>query len=278
MSDFSYQSGSSDFEIIYNISKKYPTKTKYVVYNKPYIIPDRNVNSSVHSDVSSKASKTKTSSEYQLIDRSLRRAKSEIQDIVLCNPFDMFATFTFNDSTKNTKKFGYTVHDRQNPTELKKVMSNWLKSQQKLHGKFDYIIVAEYHKDGESIHFHAMLNGYKGRLVDSGLKDKGKIIWNIPGYKAGHSTIKMINQTPDDIGRIGSYVTKYITKDMPLFSGKKRYWCSRGFDRPAKSHNETLPSVDLFTNVYETEFYTIYEFPNLQILPVDKLHQQLLAH
>ena len=123
-----------------------------------------------------------------------------------------------------------------------------------------------------------MLNGYNGRLVDSGLKDKGNIIWNVPGYKAGHSTIKMINQTPDDIGRIGSYVTKYITKDMPLFSGKKRYWCSRGFDRPVKSHNETLPPVNLFTNIYKTEFYTIYEFPNSMLSVVDQPDRKSFVH
>jgi len=273
--EFKYTSGSSQFEIIYSISKQYPHKTKHVVYNKPYLVPDKNSKLPTNNK---KEKNKKQSSEFQRVDRSLRRAKSEIQDIVLCNKFDMFATFTFNGDEKNSKKFGYTVHDRQDPSELKRVMSNWLKSQQKTHGKFDYIIVPEYHKDGKSVHFHALLNGYSGLLADSGLKDKGQIIWNVSSYKAGHSTIKIIHQTTDDIGRLGSYVTKYITKDMPLFAGKKRYWCSRGFDRPIKTHNSLIPPVDLFTNIYRTEFYTIYEFPNWMPLPLDKIDQQPLVH
>jgi hypothetical protein len=226
-----------------------------------------------------KKSAKKDTSEFQKIDRSLRRAKSEIQDIVLCNKFDMFATFTFNGDSKNTEKFGYTVHDRQNPSELKKVMSNWLKSQQKQHGKFDYVIVPEYHKDGKSIHFHALLYGYAGNLTDSGVRHNGQIVWNIAGFRAGHSTVKKIRQSNDDIGRLSSYVTKYITKDMPLFAGKKRYWCSRGFDRPTKAHNQPMPPVDLFTNVYKTEFYTIFEFPNLTLKKeILQPYQQIFDH
>jgi hypothetical protein len=68
------------------------------------------------------------------------------------------------------------------------------------------------------------------------------------------------------------------TEDMPLFSGKKRYWCSRGFDRPVKSRNLPLPPVDLFTNVHKAEFYTIYEFPNLFPAPVDKIDRRLFVH
>ncbi|HSW77923.1 MAG TPA: hypothetical protein VLG36_03935 [Candidatus Chromulinivoraceae bacterium] len=257
--EYSYTSGTSQFEIIYSISKEYPHKTKHVVYHKPYLIPDKTM---IIPGKKKKRATNKTS-DFQKIDRSLRRAKSEIQDIVLCNKFDMFATFTFNGDTKNVDKFGYTVHDRQNPSELKNVMSNWLKSQQKQHGRFDYVIVPEYHKDGKSIHFHALFYGYNGMLTDGGIQDKGQTVWNIASYKAGHSTVKMIRQTSDDIGRIGSYVTKYITKDMPLFAGKKRYWCSRGFARPTKGHNLPLPAVDLFTHTYKTEFYTIYEFPKI---------------
>lgn len=273
--EFLYTSGTSQFEIIYSITKEYPHKTKHIVYNKPYLLPEKQKGAQ-----GAKNKRTaKRKADYKAIDRGLRRAKSEIQDIVLCNKFDMFATFTFNGDKKNVKKFGYTIHDRKNPDELKKVMSNWLKSQQKQHGKFDYIIVPEYHKDGESIHFHALLYGYSGMLKDSGVRHNDKVVYNIPGYKAGHSTVKTIDQSAQDMGRLGSYVTKYITKEMPLFAGKKRYWCSRGFERPLKSHNATLPPVDLFTHVYKTEFYTIYEFPTLsEVRPPDKSYRRLFAH
>jgi len=30
----------------------------------------------------------------------------------------------------------------------------------------------------------------------------------------------------------GFYLTKYLRKDMPSFSNKKRYWASRGLNKP----------------------------------------------
>lgn len=255
-----------DYKIIYSISKKYPTHTKYVVYNQPYSIPIIKTGETEKLPLSIRklwSDKPKTS-EYQLLDRSMRRAKTEIKDIILCNKFDMFATFTFNGDEKNVEKFGYTVHNRQDPNELKAVMSKWLKAQRRKYGKFEYIIVPEFHKDGRSLHFHALFNGYKGNLADSGQYKNGRKIWHISGYSHGHSSIVKIKQTTQDVGRVGSYLTKYVTKDMPTFGNKKRYWCSTRFERPVKSLNHTLPSVDLFTKIYRAQEYTIYEFPYIK--------------
>lgn len=254
-----------DYKIIYSISKKYPTHTKYVVYNQPYAIPIIKTGETEKLPLSIRklwSDKPKTS-EYQLVDRSMRRAKTEIKDIILCNKFDMFATFTFNGDEKNVEKFGYTVHDRQDPNELKSVMAKWLKAQKRKYGKFEYIIVPEFHKDGKSLHFHALFNGYRGELADSGQYNNGRKIWLIDSYNHGHSTIVKIKQTTQDIGRVSSYLTKYITKDMPTFGNKKRYWCSTCFRRPEKQLNPRIPEIDLFTACYVAKEYTIYEFPRM---------------
>lgn len=254
-----------DYKIIYSISKKYPTHTKYVVYNQPYSIPIIRAGDPEKLPLSIRkllSDRPKTS-EYQLADRSMRRAKTEIKDIILCNKFDMFATFTFNGDEKNIEKFGYTVHNRQDPNELKVVMAKWLKAQRRKYGRFEYIIVPEFHKDGRSLHFHALFNGYKGNLTDTGHLNNSRVVWNIDNFNHGHSSIVKIRQTAKDIGRVSSYLTKYVTKDMPTFGSKKRYWCSTRFERPEKSLNAPLPSIDLFTKLYETQEYTIYEFPHI---------------
>jgi len=160
---------------------------------------------------------------------SLKRTKRTIADLVLCNKFDMFATFTFD-----PKK----VKDRLDPDCCKTVMQTWLSNQRKIHGKFDYLIVPEFHKKG-GLHFHALLKNYNGKLTDSGKKKHGRKIYNIASYKSGFSTVVFV----DHVGKVSSYVRKYITKDMPRFSNKKRYWCSTGLQRPLIDWNSGVADM-----------------------------------
>lgn len=157
------------------------------------------------------------------IERSIRRTKKKIADYMLCNDFDLFATFTF-DKLK--------VKDRNDISDLKKRMSLWLKNQQKRIGKFKYLIVSEFHKDG-AIHFHAVLAGYKGVLVDSGVRAHGHGVFNIKGYRLGFTNVQKIYDTDKTL----YYLRKYITKDMPLISGKHRYWASHDLARPVVVYN-----------------------------------------
>lgn len=193
------------------------------------------------------------------LDDSLRRTKTVISDIVIANQFDGFATFTFNGTKKYSKKYGYAITDRSNPDECKKKMSKWLKNQRELHGSFGYLIVPEWHKDNKSLHFHALIKGYRGNIKPSGKIKYGKPIYNIESYKLGHSTLETIVQTPDDHARVASYVKKYIVKDMPMFKGKKRYWCSNGLIRPEIIHN---PNLDVFT---QDKFTKVYQRNNIEI-------------
>lgn len=163
-------------------------------------------------------------------ERSVRKTRRSIKDYVLCNPFEHFATFTF-------------AKDRQDLSRCKSKMSNWISGQRKTHGKFSYLIVPELHKDGESLHFHALLGGFKGKVARSLNADgseksiKGRAAYHLPGYRLGFSDVKIVDKEDNTSTRVASYIQKYITKDMPIFPGKKRYWCSRGLAKPKYEDN-----------------------------------------
>lgn len=67
-------------------------------------------------------------------------------------------------------------------------MNDWLKNRKKKYGRFDYIFIPERHKDG-CIHFHGVTGGFKGEVVDSGVRDKGHIVYNCSDWRFGFSTI-----------------------------------------------------------------------------------------
>lgn len=163
------------------------------------------------------------------LERSLRRSKKLIRDYALCNDFDMFATFTF-------------ATDRQDIDKTKQRMSDWLKNQRNRNGKFRYIIVPEFHKDGVSLHFHALFGGYDGKIEQAinpktgkQLTQNGRAVYQLSGYTLGFNNIKLLGTNIEDKQKVSSYIQKYITKDMPIFHGRQRYWASKGL---------TLPNVE----------------------------------
>jgi hypothetical protein len=151
-------------------------------------------------------------------ERSLRRTRTLLTDLVLSNDFNMFGTLTFNPSKS----------DRTNPQAVKTQMGNWLRNQRKRNGKFNYILVPEFHKDGEAIHFHALFNDYPGQLIDSGKRKNGNVLYNIRGYTLGFTSLEIIRNK----ARVSSYIQKYIKKDMTQLFGKRRFWASTGLNRP----------------------------------------------
>lgn len=160
----------------------------------------------------------------ETIARSVRRSRVLISDYVLCNKFDMWCTFTFNKQK----------HDRQDVNHCKSVMQLWLERRKRKNHAFKYLIVPEYHKDG-ALHFHALISGYNGTLKATKLKTKtNKIVHVITGYRAGNAQAVFID---DDYDRIIGYLKKYITKDMPLLYGKRRFWCSTNLNKPIKTRN-----------------------------------------
>lgn len=196
-----------------------------------------------------------TTSHEDKQERTKQRAYVAIKDIVLCNVFDLFATFTFKSG-------------RSDPDLCKTKMNGWLKRQRKLDKSFQYVLVPELHKDGTSLHFHALISGYSGRIVRAAnprtgrlLVKRGREVYDFPNYTLGHSEVYLIGKTEEDRVKSGFYLLKYIKKELPEFGNKKRYWSSRGLNKPAVVDNppewylETEPDRKFLTSYGEFLYF-----------------------
>jgi len=189
-------------------------------------------------------------------ERSIRRSQRRVSDYVLCNHFDLFATITF-------------ATDRYNIEHSKAKLNTWLKNQRDRNGKFGYVIVPEYHKDG-ALHFHGVFSNYSGKLKQSynsktgqPLISNGKYVYEFEEYKSGFTKVQYIADTPEDHAKVGGYIRKYITKDMVSIFSKKRYWTSQGLKTPIQEDNPTWHSELKPDYVYENEYGKIYTYTNL---------------
>lgn len=217
----------TDSKVIQDVVKVYPDHMKIVIYHRGYKLQ-------LSAQKSPQAESERANKKEDNLHRSLRRTKENFKDIILANRFEHFMTFTFDKSK----------HNRYDVNHCKSVMSSWLNRQRARHSPdLQYIIVPELHKDG-AIHFHALVNNFRGQLnpvlnkkTGEQLKSKsGALVFDIPGYRAGK--IRSALQLTDDYDAISAYMMKqYMTKDMPLIHGRRRYWCSQNLKRPEKHVN-----------------------------------------
>lgn len=241
-------------ETIISIAKIYPRKTRIFVY--PNLTKRLYDNLEPHDKSKSltHSHDLDTPDPYYFgnVQRSIRRTRTIISDLVQCNDFELFVTFTF-------------AQDRQDIEKSKQKMQNWLHSQQKQINKINkstsqslpqlkYLIVPEFHKDGKSIHFHALISGLPlDKLTKANIRQRGREVYNISAYHKGFTTAVFI----DNHEKVANYIRKYITKDMPQFHGRKRYWRSLNLDIPKVVRNH-LPDPS-YREVYKNHLYSIYE-------------------
>ena len=238
--------------------KTYKYSTEIYIPNNPYEKLEEGY------ELSSKPSASNAppvaTSEEDKQERSKRRAYTAVKDIALSNVFELFATFTFKEG-------------RDDPDLCKQKMNGWLKRQRKHDKSFQYVIVSEFHKDGVSLHFHALIAGYKGKLVrainpktNRPLVKRRREVYDFPSYTLGHSEVYEIGEREEDRIRSGFYLLKYIKKDMPSFKNKKRFWSSRGLSRPFTIDN---PEEWYFAvtpdHLIETEYGKFLFFDNKRI-------------
>lgn len=219
---------------------------KVVIYHNDYVL---------YNSDSTKRKEAKVNAREIALHRSIRRTKTTIADIIACNSFELWCTFTFD-----RRKV-----DRFDASACRRIMSLWLNRQRQTSPSLEYIIVPEYHKKCEScveskaescdhkdspkaIHFHAFMRGFRGRLKETKQKDNGRIVYRFSGFRSGRSHCVRISNNPDDHRNIGNYMQKYITKDMPLIFGKKRFWSSKGLTRPT-THVNGLFKFNLWNTV-----------------------------
>lgn len=151
---------------------------------------------------------------------SMNRTINKVYELSRSNVWQYFFTMTFD---------GQKV-DRYDYAECSERLSQWLKDTRKHYAPdMVYLVVPERHKDG-AFHFHGLFSKIGSLpLTDSGIKQKGREIYNLPTYKYGFTTVSMV----EDSAKASSYVTKYISKELcQVTFGKKRYWVSRNAKRP----------------------------------------------
>lgn len=215
-------------KIVKTKSKTYPDGSiKHIVYSEIQI-SHAGENTQKSSGLSSSAieklslQELQEKREYERLKKTWQ-VKDKIKDYCLSNDFDYFWTLTFNEN-------------RSDDEICFSKMQKWLKRMRAKYGTFNYIFIPERHKDG-SIHFHGVTGGFKGKIVDSGVRHRGHIVFNCVDYDYGFTTLSAIR----DRKKCASYVTKYVTKDLmntPVEKGKKKYWCSRGLRLPVVTYSE----------------------------------------
>lgn len=173
---------------------------------------------------------------------SNNRAKQKIYELARSNEWEYFLTLTF-------------AKDRYNYDLLTKKLSKWINNVKTNYSPdLKYIFVPELHKDG-ALHFHGIVSDIGNLpLVDSGHRDtNGNTIYNIDCYKMGFTTATKVT----DSGRVASYMTKYITKDLMSYSkGKKKYWASRNLTKPnITEYNISIEDITYFLQEH-LEFIT----------------------
>lgn len=237
-------------ELVTHYIKIYPDRFKLIQYRTPYssFVQNKEFRKSdarlVHSE----------SEKEDILESSLARTKTKLTDLTLCNPFDLFVTFTLNcracipkcnnkpcscdEATCKRFDLDYAIRTQK----------TWYNNQVKRYRRWQYVQVMELHKNG-GYHFHALFSHYPGQLRFAKNDKDGRAIYNLQSNRKGWTTAKKIY----DADGTSSYVRKYVSKDMPVFPGKKRLWVSQGLRRPIVIQDEVLreaiiqnPATDVY--------------------------------
>ena len=231
---------------IHNVAKEYPDMIKITVYHEPKLY--------MEPKCTKRDKHLVDDSTYLPTISSISRTKTLIKDIIICNDFDYFCTFTFDPKKINSFSYGKCLHS----------MSTWLHHQadrsRERHQIFKYLVVPERHKSGRW-HFHALISGYTGSLRPSKVKTgTGRPVYNITSFRSGFTTATPI----DDAEAVGFYVSKYITKDFIKTFNQRRFFASRNLIRPVKRSNTSIlkHTLPIFKQrVAGNDYYTQYLLP-----------------
>lgn len=234
LNDKSALSNPHSADASYLVSAKatyYPEFVRIWIPNEPY--------QKIKSGYEKKAAATpleldeldEPTTEYETdVERSIRRTRKRIKDYVISNDFELFVTFTF-------------ATDRHNEERSRQRLATWLRNQRVRSGRFLYLAVPEYHKDG-ALHFHVLMGGYKGKMElatnphnGKPIKDaRGNQVYTLSGYTLGFNNVKVINSSEGKT-KTAYYIQKYITKDADSTDGRQRYWSSKNLKLPKTEEN-----------------------------------------
>lgn len=196
--------------------------------------------------------------EFSKLSNNLSRSRKTIVDLILCNRFEYFCTFTF-DSSK-IDRYNYDVCQKK----LRKFFNNF---KTRYAPDFKYLIIPEFHKDG-AIHFHGLCSGFPdGELTvpDKVYKrtESGEVVAvpNTKGYtewRRYHKAFGFFNCSRiANYNACAFYVSKYVTKNLlEIGKGRAVYMCSLGLARPELVFDfDDMPCV--FTPEYENAYCAV---------------------
>lgn len=178
-----------------------------------------------------------------------KRAMQIVYDIARSNKWDWFITLTFDPFKVDSMDYLACVQAMKCFTQVLQKSG------------FVYLLVPEQHKSG-AYHFHGLVKGRlpvvparnpEGHLI---VDDTGRQVYNISIYDYGFTTATAI----DDQAKAAGYVAKYLTKELTVPKGKKRYWASRSCQRPKEEFGEmTLAEYGEVFN--ESHYQKVIESP-----------------
>lgn len=147
-------------------------------------------------------------------ERAYRRASIRCMDLVMSNPMDWFCTLTLDPAKI----------DRTSYKDVERAFSRWASNEVQRHD-LRYIAVPEHHKDGESLHLHMLCSGGL-KLSESGVKQDGKMVYNIDNWRWGFTNCKRITGEDASIA-CAKYCLKYMRKQQGQKIGG-RYFLTGG--------------------------------------------------
>lgn len=137
------------------------------------------------------------------LSNNVARARSKVQELVLCNPWDYWCTFTL-DKAK---------YDRYDLKGYVKGLGEFLHGYNRRCGpgdKVKYLLIPEMHKDG-AWHMHGFIKGIRGQ--DLYRNRNGYLSWRQYEENFGYISMKHI-EGEDAMERLSSYMLKYMTKEI----------------------------------------------------------------
>lgn len=225
-----------------------------------YAIPQiKQVGSIEHKGGANEQSEISDEAQEERTKKQSYKIKRRIRGYALANDFEWFVTLTL-DPKKN---------DSFNYEESKKLLLKWCRYMRDTYGKFDYIIIPEFHRSG-AVHFHGLLGNFSANFVEATYPKSEKPmlrnerqVYNLADWQYGFTDCEKIV----DSEKTASYLTKYITKELmtnkEMFR-KKRYFNSKGLKKP------TVEYIDSDTN-------NLKDFtPNFGIVSTDNRGNNIL--
>lgn len=167
-------------------------------------------------------------------DNNISRAKNRVFELALCNPWNIFLTFTLDPKKYNRNDLG----------KFRKDLSQFVRDYNKKYGlAIKYLLIPEEHKKG-GWHMHGFLMGLPDehlrlftlseklpKYIREKLKSEQAVYeWEPYRKKFGFCDLEVVK----DQFAVSAYVTKYITKDLDRTvreSGAHLYYCSQGLSR-----------------------------------------------